>query len=120
MAQTPCASEWPSKTTPQRTTVANAWSVPLGPHRRDLQRKLFHLTEKLEQAFIIGEVSDDERADLSASITDVTRRLAHPDQTLAASKDAGTIERDIEPRFAEGHPEAEVATGPLPATRQRA
>ena len=74
----------------------------IGSHRRVLQRNLFHLTEKLEQAFIIGEVSDDERADLSASITDVTRQLAHPDQTLAASKDAGTIERIIEPRFVRG------------------
>ena len=74
----------------------------IGSQRRMLQRNLSNLTEKLEQAFIIGEVSDDERADLSASINDVTRRLAHPDQTLAASKDTGAIERFIEPRFARG------------------
>ena len=101
-AQTPCASEWPLKTTPAEDDCRERLERAIGSHRRVLQGKLFHLTEKLEQAFIIGEVSDDERADLSASITDVTRRLSHADQTLAASKDAATIERVIEPRFVRG------------------
>ena len=92
----------------------------IGSHRRVLQRKLFKLTEKLEQAFIIGEVSDDKRADLSASITDVTRRLAHPDQTLAASNDAGTIERYIEPRFARGIQKVKSQLDPfLPLDNER-
>ena len=71
-------------------------------NRRILARKLYDLTECLEQAFIIGEVSDNERADLNASIIETTRRLAHRGESLTAAKRVSAIERQIEPRFARG------------------
>ena len=92
----------------------------LRSYRRKLQGRLSQLTEKLEQAFIIGEVSDDERADLSASITQVTRHLTDPDQTLAASKSAEAIERSVESRFVRGIEKVKSQLDPfLPLDNER-
>ena len=70
--------------------------------RRLSRQKLDDLNEKLEQAFIVGEVSDDERADLTAAITGARRQLDVPDEVLPATRSVVTIETEIAPRFAKG------------------
>ena len=57
----------------------------LAESRSSLQRRLYDLAERLEQAFVIGEVSEAEHAELTASIDDVSRRLEDRDGALTAS-----------------------------------
>ena len=68
--------------------------------RDDLQRRLYDVTDKLEQAFINGQISEDLRADLTASIAETTRLVENRDQALTAASDVTAIEAQIEPRFA--------------------
>ncbi len=74
----------------------------LTKERRQRSHQLDQFVRKLEQAFIMGEVSDDARADLTAAIADTTRHLADPDQALDALKDFAAIERQVEEPFGAG------------------
>lgn len=65
-------------------------------------RKLDELTKKLEQAFIVGEVSDNERADTTDQIREMRRQLARPDQILMATRSVSMIENEVTPRFNRG------------------
>ena len=76
--------------------------VAIATSRRLSRGKLDDLNEKLEQAFIIGEISDDERADLTDAITGARRQLGVPDEVLQASRSVVAIEGAIAPRFAKG------------------
>lgn len=64
-----------------------------------LQLRLYDVTDKLEQAFINGQVSEDQRADLTASIAETSRRVEHREQALMAANDVAAIEAHIEPCF---------------------
>ena len=74
----------------------------LAEERHRLRRQLDQFVQMLEQAFIIGEISDDRRADLNAAIADTSRRLADPDQALDAVRDYAAIEREVEVPYAAG------------------
>jgi len=67
--------------------------------RGDLQNRLYGVTDKLEQAFINGQVPEDERADLTASIAEATHRVEHRDHALTAPNDVAAIEAQVEPYF---------------------
>ena len=64
-----------------------------------LQLRLYDVTGKLEQAFINGQVSEDQRADFTASIAETSRRVEHREQALTAVNDIADIEAQIEPYF---------------------
>lgn len=64
---------------------------------RHLQLELYELAEKLDQSFIMGEVAEDEYADLNASIS-AARRMLDPndnEQTLAAIRDVRDINESV-------------------------
>ena len=67
--------------------------------RGDLQHRLYDVTDKLEQAFINGQVPENQRADLTASIADANHRVEHRDHALTAPNDVAAIEAQIEPYF---------------------
>ena len=69
--------------------------------RHRLRRQLDQFVQKLEQAFIIAEISDGERADLTAAIAD-TRRLADSGEVLSALRSYADIERRVEEPYASG------------------
>ena len=64
-----------------------------------LQLRLYDVTDKLEQAFINGQVPEDQRADLTASIAETSRRVEHREQALMAANEVAAIEAQIEPCF---------------------
>ena len=67
--------------------------------RGGLQHRLYDVTDKLEQAFINGQVPENQRADLTASIADANLRVEHRDHALTAPNYVAAIEAQIEPCF---------------------
>ncbi|MDE0443582.1 MAG: hypothetical protein OXL38_15895 [Gammaproteobacteria bacterium] len=74
----------------------------LNEERRELRRELEQFVQMLEQAFIIGEIADDRRADLTAAIEDTTRRLADPDEALQGISDFAVIKEQVREPHAAG------------------
>ncbi len=74
----------------------------LAESRGSLQRRLYELTEQLEQASVIGEVSEDERVELTAAIGDAARGLENRARALVAGDDVAAIAAAVEPPFARG------------------
>ena len=74
----------------------------LAESRTTFQHQLYKLTEQFEQAFVIGEASEDERAELTAAISDVSRRLENRDRALAAGEYVEAIEAVVKPLFSRG------------------
>ncbi len=74
----------------------------LAQSRASLQRRLYELTEQLEQASVIGEVSEDERTELTAAIGDAAQRLENRDHALNAGDAVAAIAAAVEPPFARG------------------
>ena len=70
--------------------------------RQLLRRRLGQFNQMLEQAFTIGEITDDQRADLNAEIADLSRCLADPDRALDAIRDYDAIEREVEAPYRAG------------------
>ena len=70
--------------------------------RASLQRQLYDLTEHLEHAYVLGEASEHERAELTAKIGDVTRRLEQDDRVLTVDGDVSAIAAAIKPPVARG------------------
>ncbi|MCY3840745.1 MAG: hypothetical protein OXH09_19205, partial [Gammaproteobacteria bacterium] len=68
--------------------------------RAALQRQLYDLTECLEHTFVLGEVSETDRAELTAKINDATRRLEHRDRVLTVGQSVGAIAEEVEPAVA--------------------
>ena len=68
---------------------------------RDLQQELYELAEKLDQSFIMGEVAEDEYADLNASISAARHMLDSNDdnQTLVAIRDVQDIGESVGRHF---------------------
>ena len=87
---------------PEEDVYRDRLMQALAQARPEMQRRLHDLTDKLEQAFIIGEVSEGERADLNASIAEATRRLGPAGESLTVANDVAAIERQVEPCFAQG------------------
>lgn len=71
-------------------------------HRVRLRRRLYQLTGRLEQAFGIGHVSDDERAELTADIGDAERRLESPELSLSVGELVDEIDTRIQIPFSKG------------------
>ena len=67
--------------------------------RGDLRHRLYDVTDKLEQAFINGQVPENQRADLTASIAEANHRVEHRDHALTAPNYVAAIEAQIEPYF---------------------
>ena len=65
--------------------------------RASLGRRVFELAGWLEQAFIAGAVEEDERAELTAAIDDVSRRLEKEAGVLGADKALDAVATTIEP-----------------------
>ena len=74
----------------------------LAESRSSLQRRLYDLAEQLEQTFVIGEVCEADRAELTASIDDVSRRLEDRNGALTAGDDVNAIAAAVEPACARG------------------
>ena len=74
----------------------------LSSQRRMLRRRLYDLSEKLEQSFIIGQVSEDNRDDLNRKIVATQEQLRHEDQAAAAVKTAAMVETRVEQHFRNG------------------
>ena len=74
----------------------------LAESRSVFQRQLYNLAERLEQAFIIGEVSEPQRAELTASIDDVSQRLEERNGALTAGVDINAIAAALEPACERG------------------
>ena len=72
----------------------------LAKSRTTLQSRLYKLTEQIEQAFVIGEMSEEQRAELTAAVANASRRLEDDDGALAASNDVAAIAAEVEPSFA--------------------
>ena len=70
--------------------------------RASLQRQLYDLTERLEHAYVLGEASEHERAELTAKISDATRRLEQDDRVLTVDRDVVAIAEAIEPPVVRG------------------
>ena len=89
-----------SEDDPAEDTCLDRLRRAIAQAREDLQRRLYEVTDKLEQAFINGQISEDLRADLTASIADTTRLVEDRNQALTAASDVAAIEAQIEPCFA--------------------
>ena len=74
----------------------------LAESRSNLQHSLYDLSERLEQTFVIGEVSETDRAELTARIGDVSRRLEDRDKALTAGDQVKAIAAAVEPACARG------------------
>ena len=70
--------------------------------RASLQRQLYDFTERLEHAYVLGEASEHERAELTAKISDATRRLEQDDRVLTVDRDVVAIAEAIEPPVVRG------------------
>ena len=70
--------------------------------RVTLHSRLYELAEQLEQAFVIGEVLEDERADVTAAIANATRRLDNRDDELTVGLAVDVIATVVEPPFERG------------------
>ena len=95
----------------------------LAESRDLLQHRLYDVTDKLEQAFINGQVSEDQRADLTASIAETSRRVEHKKQALTAANDVAAIEAQIEPCFTNAFAKVKAQLGeylPLSDSREQA
>ena len=68
--------------------------------RANLQRELYALTERLEHAYVLGETTENDRAELTAMISDATRRLEQRDRILTVPDDVDAIAAAIEPPVA--------------------
>ena len=69
----------------------------IATHRAALQRQLYALADSLEHAFVLGEMSETDRAELTAMISDATRRLEQHDGILTVHNDVDIIAKAIEP-----------------------
>lgn len=85
---------------PAEDACRDRLSRAVAQSRGDLQHRLYDVTDKLEQAFINGQVSEDQRADLTASIAEANHRVEHRDHALTAPNYVAAIEAQIEPHFA--------------------
>ena len=56
--------------------------------RASLQRQLYDLTERLEHAYVLGEATEPDRAELAAKIGDATQRLEQDDRVLTVDRDS--------------------------------
>ena len=74
----------------------------LAKSRTNFQRDLYKLTEQLEQSFVIGEATEDERAELTAAIGDVSQRLENRNRALAAGEYVDAIAAAVKPLFSRG------------------
>ena len=68
--------------------------------RVSLERRVFELAGWLEQAFFAGEMEEDERAEMTAAIDDVSRRLEKEAGVLTADKAVDAVAATIEPAIA--------------------
>ena len=59
--------------------------------RATVPRRLYELTERLEQAFVIGEITEGDRAELTARIDAITDRIIDRDGALTARDDADAV-----------------------------
>ena len=84
---------------PAEDACRDRLSHAVAQSRGDLQHRLYDVTDKLEQAFINGQVSEDQRADLTASIAEANHRVEHRDHALTAPNYVAAIEAQIEPHF---------------------
>ena len=88
-----------SEDDPAEDACRDRLSRAVAQSRGDLQHRLYDVTDKLEQAFINGQVSEDQRADLTASIAEANHRVEHRDHALTAPNYVAAIEAQIEPHF---------------------
>ncbi len=65
--------------------------------RASLGRRVFELAGWLEQAFFAGAVEEDERAELTAAIDDLSRRLENEAGVLGADKALDVVAATVEP-----------------------
>lgn len=84
---------------PSADVCRDRLSRAVAQSRGDLRHRLYDVTDKLEQAFISGQVPEDERADLTASIVEANHRIEHRDHALTAPNYVAAIEAQIEPHF---------------------
>ena len=70
--------------------------------RASLQRQLYDLTERLEHAYVLGEAPEHVRAELTAKISNATRRLEEDDRVLTVDREVAAIAEAIEPSVARG------------------
>ena len=84
---------------PAEDACRDRLSRAVAQSRGDLQHRLYDVTDKLEQAFINGQVSEDQRADLTASIAEANHRVEHSEHALTAPNYVAAIEAQIEPHF---------------------
>ena len=82
---------------PNETNCRQRLKDAIAARARNLRHQIYDLTEKLEQSFIMGEVAEDEYADLNASISTARQMLDRndDDQTLTAITDVQDIEESV-------------------------
>ena len=71
----------------------------LADSRITIPRRLYDLAERLEQAFLYGEIAEPQRADLTARIHSVTEHLETRDGTLTAGGDTDEIAAAVNPPY---------------------
>ena len=74
----------------------------LATSRSNLQRRLYDLAERLEQAFVIGEISEADRAELTALVNDTSRRLEDRAGALTAGDHVKAIATAVDPACERG------------------
>ena len=77
-------------------------NVALAESRSNHQSRLYDLAEKLEQAFVIGEISEAEREELTAAIDDASRRLESSTGALTVGISIRSIAGSVEPACERG------------------
>ena len=76
--------------------------VALAESRSNHQNRLYDLAEKLEQAFVIGEISETQREELTAAIDDASRGLESSTGALTVGISIKSISGLVEPACERG------------------
>ena len=69
----------------------------VGERRASLERRVFEMVGWLEQAFFAGELKEDQRAELTAAMDEVSRHLDTEAGVFAADRAVGAVAETIEP-----------------------
>ena len=87
---------------PKEDAYRNQLSRVLAKKRQDLERGLDESSERLEQAYKMGEVSENELAALNATIVSARELLTHEDSVVDAARAVSGFKDSIEDHFNRG------------------
>ena len=87
---------------PHEDECQNKLDRELAAKRQDLERELYDLSEKLEQAYTMGEVTENEVAALNASIVSARELLSRKNSVVGSARAVSGFKGTIEGYFNHG------------------